>query len=219
MIFGKSHYGISRITLSGVDVGGLCWTRSKDVLNIENINLHDAHRGQGIGTQLLREALQVADEAKAAVCLNAFYRPDKKDGGDLIRLYTKMGFQIDCIDDQGYAQMDRAPGAPMPSLEPVLLYMAPDTDAVFFQNFDGFDEPLATAFVYDTGIRDFLWCQVDDPETGWRSASEDELDALRADAQHPSGPDWVRFPILNGIGVSREMPDFAKDCDLEGCSL
>lgn len=88
-----------------------------EAIRIRTFYIRDELRGQGYGHLVMREISEAADMHGVCLTLEAFWRPDKDDGGYLVQFYRSHGLIGDAIDDQGYLEMTRQP-APSISLTP-----------------------------------------------------------------------------------------------------
>lgn len=101
---------IGRIVLQAV-TGDRIW--------ISNIIIEDNEfRGQGHGSREMARITEAADALGVDICLEAFWREDQPDGGDLQRWYDGFGFDtVGGPDEQSYQELQRrpCPADPFPS--------------------------------------------------------------------------------------------------------
>lgn len=89
--FGAEHDRI--VHLDGSAVGRLFVAPVRDTLQVVDIALLPAHRGRGIGTQLLRQVLQTAAGQGKSVQLAVLH------GNPAQHLYERLGFAVTGQDD------------------------------------------------------------------------------------------------------------------------
>jgi RimJ/RimL family protein N-acetyltransferase len=90
------------ICLDGRPVGRLYLDRQPDRFDILDITIAPAFRNAGIGSQVLKDILQDADQARAGVCIyvETFNRS--------LRLFERLGFRAAAGQDF-YIRLERAP--------------------------------------------------------------------------------------------------------------
>jgi ribosomal protein S18 acetylase RimI-like enzyme len=104
----QQHYSDATFDVIEVDgrpVGRCYVQRRVDEFRIVDIALLPAHRGQGIGSELLNELIDEAEAARLPVTIHV------EQHNPAIHLYTRLGFTL--IDDTGvYYLMKRTPPEP-----------------------------------------------------------------------------------------------------------
>lgn len=97
-----THAAHSIILLDGEPVGRLLVARSEDEIKLTDISLLPEQRGQGIGSGLIRNLLDEAEQGGRTVCLEVL-----RDN-PAARLYARLGFVVTGEHDL-YLQMRRHP--------------------------------------------------------------------------------------------------------------
>ncbi|ETX13656.1 hypothetical protein OCH239_09330 [Roseivivax halodurans JCM 10272] len=112
-------YGEVPLLRDGAHVGQLAMhAASPDTAWIGSIRLYPEFCRQGIGTPIMREILDMADEAGCTIALEAFWRPGKPGGGWLPDFYRSLDFEaIGGPGEDGHVEMIRVP-APAAALCP-----------------------------------------------------------------------------------------------------
>lgn len=90
------------ITLGGEPVGRLLVERSSEEMLLTDISLLPEHRGKGIGSELIGNLLDEAQETGRRVCLRVLRN------NPAARLYERLGF-VKTGEDALYLQMERRP--------------------------------------------------------------------------------------------------------------
>ncbi len=94
------------VVLLGADpIGRLIVDRRADELRIIDVALLPAHRGRGIGTQLMRPLLDEADAAGVPVSIHV------ERFNPALRWYARLGFTVRSDEDGVYLLLERAPRA------------------------------------------------------------------------------------------------------------
>jgi ribosomal protein S18 acetylase RimI-like enzyme len=93
------------LVADGVAVGRLILRRDGDDVRIIDVAVLASHRGQGIGTSVLRQVLADADRDGLAVSLSVW-----SANTDARRLYERLGFVV-VEDSDGYLEMQRTEAA------------------------------------------------------------------------------------------------------------
>jgi ribosomal protein S18 acetylase RimI-like enzyme len=92
------------IHVDGAPVGRFYVARWKDEIRIMDIALLPEHRGNGVGTSLLRDLLAEADAAGKSTTIHV------EKHNPALRLYERLGFAV--ADDRGvYVFLERPPAA------------------------------------------------------------------------------------------------------------
>jgi ribosomal protein S18 acetylase RimI-like enzyme len=100
--FGDADWNL--VLLDGEPVGRLYFQRREDELHIIDIALMAEQRGQGVGSALLQDVLDQADQAHLPVRLCV------ERNNPALRLYQRLGFRE--VEDQGvYLALEWTPGA------------------------------------------------------------------------------------------------------------
>lgn len=90
------------VELEQIPVGRMIVSRGKDSFTLVDITLVSEHRGEGIGTALVRELLQRGSAESVPVRLQV------RKGNPAARLYQRLGF-VKTGEDEMYLQMEKLP--------------------------------------------------------------------------------------------------------------
>jgi ribosomal protein S18 acetylase RimI-like enzyme len=90
------------LVAGGVDVGALLIDESEPAIRIVDLTIHQAHRGRGIASNVLREVLDKADRSGRPVQLSVW-----TTNVGARRLYGRLGFAA-TSEANGYLDMHRS---------------------------------------------------------------------------------------------------------------